>query len=132
MPIDLRLSEDGYYLIYEITEPYDLPELYEVYKQEKIYRDEKPYTMSSIVDMSGLSRIPVNWLTAKSGPGLTHPRSGQILFVGLSRPVHIIVDVIMKVTRYNRMKSFDTREAAEAYMQELVAKVKAEQASKSS
>ncbi len=121
MPVDVRLSDDEKYLIYKITEPFQMADLYEAYKIERHYRDEKPYILHSIVDMSGLNHIPPNWLTAKAGPGLTHPRSGQILFVGLSRPYRIIIDIIMRVMRYNRMQFFNTWEDAQAYMEELIA-----------
>lgn len=120
MPVHLQLSDDQRYLIYTITEPLSLDELMIAYQQERGYRDSLPYTVHSIVDMSGVKRIPPNWLTAKAGPGLTHPRSGEILFVGVSFGIKIILDTLMKITRYQRMKFFQTRAEADAYMAELV------------
>ncbi|MBI5666419.1 MAG: hypothetical protein HZC41_00305 [Chloroflexi bacterium] len=120
MPVHLQLSDDQRYLIYTITEPLSLDELMLAYQQERVYRDSLPYTVHSIVDMSGIKRIPANWLTAKAGPGLTHPRSGEILFVGVSFGIKIILDTLMKITRYQRMKFFQTRAEADAYMAELL------------
>ncbi len=120
MPVHVRLSEDQRHLIYEFEEPLDMQELMEAYKKEKDFRNAAPYTMHSIVDMSGVKRIPPNWLIAKAGPGLTHPRSGQILFVGISYGLKIILQTILKIAQYKRMQIFYTREEAETHMAELV------------
>ncbi len=120
MPVHLQLSDDQRYLIYTITEPVALDDLLLAYQQERSLRDSLPHTVHSIVDMSGVKRIPPNWLTAKAGPGLTHPRSGEILFVGVSFGLKIILDMLMKITRYQRMKFFRTRDEADAYMADLV------------
>jgi hypothetical protein len=120
MSVQLHLSEDRRYLIYTITEPFNLDELLLAYTQERSLRDSIPYTLHSITDMSGVKRIPPNWLTAKAGPGLTHPRSGEILIVGVSFGLKIILDTILKITRSQRMKFFRTRAEADAYMADLV------------
>lgn len=122
MPIQLRLSDDQNYLIYEFTDPLTIDELMRAYKQEKTHRDSIPHVVHSIVDMSGMKRIPANWLTAKAGPGFTHPRSGEIVFAGLSVGMTMIVSTILKIVKYKRMKFFRTRPEADAYMKELVAR----------
>ncbi|MBZ0291770.1 MAG: hypothetical protein K8L99_04310 [Anaerolineae bacterium] len=121
MPVNVELSENKRYIIYNIIEPLVMEELLDAYKQEKVYRDSIPHVMHSIVDMSQIRKIPREWLTAKSGPGLTHPRSGTMLFVGISPGLNILIRTITKFMRYDRMQFFDTREEAEAYMQELIA-----------
>ncbi len=120
MPVHLQLSETQRYLIYEISEPFVLDELMQAYEQERQYRDSLPHTVHSIVDMSQLKRIPANWLTAKAGPGLKHPRSGEILFVGVSVGIQMIVDVVFRITGNKRMKFFNTRAEADAYMAQLI------------
>lgn len=122
MPVDIQLSEDRRYIVYTISDPLNMNDLFEAYKQEKIFRDSVPHTVHSIVDMAGIKRIPPNWLTSKSGPGLTHPRSGSMLFVGLSPGFKIILQTISKIMRYNRMKFFDTRAEADAYMAQLTSR----------
>ena len=125
MPVSLQLSPDQYHLIYELEEPLEIKELMEAYNQEKVHRDSIPHTVNSIVDMSKINRIPANWLVAKAGPGLTHPRSGHILFVGVSYGLRIMVQIILKITKYERIQFFESREEAEAKMIELVQKIKA-------
>ncbi len=124
MPVHVRLSEDQYYLIYTFEEPIEIKELMEAYKEEQAFRDAAPHTLHSIVNLSSIKRIPPNWLLAKAGPGLTHPRSGRMLFVGLSYGLRVIIQTILKVTRYDRMKFFEHYEDAQAYMEELVEKTK--------
>lgn len=128
MPVQVQLSDDQHYLIYEISEPLMMDDLMAAYKREGEIRDSMPHVVHSIVDMSQLRRIPVNWLTAKAGPGLTHPRSGEMLFVGVSVGLKMIVQTIMRIMNYKRMKLFDTREQAEAYMQRLIDQPNSERA----
>lgn len=120
MPVNVRLSDDKRYLIYEMSEPLEIAELMDAYRQEREYRDAHDYTMHSLVDMSKVNRIPPNWLTAKAGPGLTHARSGRMVFVGISYGLRIIVQTILKIARYDKMQFFDTYEEALDYMVELV------------
>lgn len=124
MPVSVKLSDDKTHLIYEFEEPLSIQELMTAYQQEKEFRNAIPHTVHSIVDMSTVRRIPPNWLVAKAGPGLTHARSGRMLFVGLSYGLQIIINTILKITRYDRMKFFKTREEAEAFMAELIAEAK--------
>ncbi len=120
MPVDVQLSEDRTHLIYSFTEPLDMAEIFEAYKQEKEYRDSVPHTVHSIVDMSQIRRIPPKWLAAKAGPGFTHPRSGEILIVGVSRSLEIILRTIVQIVRYTRVKFFRTRQEADDYIAELI------------
>lgn len=122
MPVHVQLSQDKRYLIYEIAEPLNMDDMMRAYQDERHMRDSLPYVIHSIVDISQVKRIPINWLTAKAGPGLTHPRSGEMVFVGLSLGIKTIVETVLRIANYRRMKFFGTRAEAETYMKELVAK----------
>ncbi|MFW5690924.1 MAG: hypothetical protein ACOCXZ_00370 [Chloroflexota bacterium] len=121
MPVDVRFADDNRYIVYTFQEPLEMAELLKAYEEERRLRDSVDHVVNSIVDMSEIRRIPRNWLTAKAGPGLTHPRSGAMLFVGISPGLHIILNTIMKVARYNKMQFFKTRAEAEAHMAEILA-----------
>lgn len=120
MPVDIQLNPEKRCIIYTLTEPFQLNELFEAYSIEKQYRDNTEHVLHSIVDMSHMKRIPPSWLTAKSGPGFNHPRSGTIIFVGLSVGFKIVIQTILKVIRYDRMKAFDTRAEANEYLDMLL------------
>lgn len=120
MPVHIEFNDDQSHIIYEFTEPLEMQELLDAYQKEKAYRDSVQHTVHSIVDMSSIKRIPPNWLTAKAGPGLTHPRSGRMLFVGISYGLRIIIQTILKIARYDRMVFFATRDEADAYMEQML------------
>ncbi len=122
MPVDIRLSDDQKYIIYELSDPISMDELVQAYDEEKRLRDRVPHTLHSITDMSKVRGIPHNWLTAKSGPGLTHPRSGLITIVGISVGLRIIVNTIFSIVGYKRVQFFATREEALAAIQAEIAK----------
>jgi hypothetical protein len=120
MPVQLAFSESKRYIIYTLTDPLDMNELQRVYQKEKEHRDSVDHTVHSIVDMSRVKGIPRNWLTAKSGPGLSHPRSGKMLFVGISPALKTLVSLILDIMRYRKMEFYNTYAEAEARMQELL------------
>lgn len=124
MPVSVQLSGDKMHLIYELADPMQVNELMKAYDTEKELRDSIPYTLHSIVDMSDVHHIPRNWLIAKAGPGLTHPRSGHMLIVGITNGLKTMVQIIFKITKYNRIQFFENREEAEAQMAILVQETK--------
>lgn len=122
MPVHVILSDDKRYLIYNFEEPLKIGELLEAYQVEREYRDSIPYILHSIIDLSGVRGIPRNWLIAKAGPGLTHPRSGEILIFGISHPIHVAINTILKITRYERMRFFSTQHEALEHLRDLIAR----------
>ncbi len=124
MPVSVRISDDQSHLIYELSDPLQVNELMKAYDNEKEIRDSIAHTLHSIVDMSNFHRIPRNWLIAKAGPGLTHPRSGYMLIVGITQGLKKMVEIIFKITKYERIQFFESREEAEIRMAELVQQTK--------
>lgn len=121
MPVELEFILDQRVLVYQISDPFEIEELMEAYDQEKAFRDSMPHVVHSIVDMSGLTKIPRSWLTAKAGPGFSHPRSGIIMLVGLTPGLKLILQVILRITKYPRLRYFDKRDEAEAFVRKLLA-----------
>jgi hypothetical protein len=120
MPVQLEFSENKRYIIYTLTDPLDMNELQRVYQKEKEHRDSVDHTVHSIVDMSRVKGIPRNWLTAKSGPGLSHPRSGKMLFVGISPALKTLVSLILDIMRYRKMEFYNNFDEAETRMKDLL------------
>lgn len=121
MPVHVALSDDQTYILYEISDPLKMDELMLAYDEEKKIRDKIPYTLHSVTDMSEIRGIPHNWLTAKSGPGMTHPRSGLITIVGISVGLRIIVNTIFSIVGYRRLKFYATRDEAIAAIRREIA-----------
>lgn len=124
MPVKIDLIEDGYVIFYEIADPFEIEDLLTAYQQESEYRNATTHTMHSLTDFTQMRRIPKNWLQARHGPGLKHPRSGEMIFVGVKPGLKVLLDVILKVTKYQRIKLFNTMEQAQPYVKALVQKTK--------
>lgn len=104
MTVKFEVTNDGYLIRYTIADPLDMNELMQAYTQEQAHRDSVPHVVHSLNDFSNMRRIPKNWLTARSGPGLKHPRAGEMIFVGLAPGLKILVETIMRITRFKRIK----------------------------
>lgn len=121
MPIKFEVIEDGHAVHYTIEDPIEIRELMETYKKEREYRDSVMHTVHGLVDMSRLRRVPTNWLFARQGPGLSHRTSGELLFVGLHPGVRIIIDTVLKLAQYKRIKLFKELSEARQYLHNLIA-----------
>ncbi len=128
MPVRLEIIEDGYVLHYTISDPWEISDLLKAYDQERAYRDSVALVVHSLNELSGVQKVPPSWWIARQGPGLTHPRSGEMVFVGLAPGVRVLVDTVLKATRYQRIKTFNTADEAQEYIHRLVAESKSQNA----
>ncbi len=126
MPIQIEVIEEGFVLHYMISDPWDVPELLKTFEEERAYRDSVSHVVHSINDFSGARKIPANWWSARQGPGLTHPRSGEMVFIGLTPGFRLLLDAILKATRYKRVKVFNTADDGWEYIRHLAARSKLE------
>lgn len=126
MPVDLEMKEDGYLLCYKIADPWSVNELLTAYAKEQELRDSTPHTVHSLSDFTKARRVPKNWLSARSGPGLKHPRSGEMVMFGLDPAMRVLLDAILKISRFRRLRIFKTEGEAMEYAKQLVAAAKAE------
>lgn len=120
MPVNLMFDPQNRYVVYELSDPLDMRELNDAYEQELAYRDATQNTVHLLADISGARKLPTNWLSAQATPGLKHPRSGEILLVGLSMSIRMAVEVVAKVANFDRLRFFNTREEADAHLQMLL------------
>jgi hypothetical protein len=121
MPVDLQLDASQRRLTYGFTDPLTIEQLLEAYDRERALRDSSPHIIHSITDFTGLKRIPPRWLTAKAGPGFTHPRAGYILFVNMSPGLSILVKTIVSIVNFERIRYFNTRAEAETFIDRVLA-----------
>lgn len=132
MPIEFKIEDDGWIIHYNITDPLEIKELLETYKQERAHRDATPHLVHSITNMTGVRRIPRNFMSAGSGPGLKHPRSGELIIIGLSPMLSRIIEPILRLARFNRLKVMKTEAEAFAQLRTLIAVSKNAAADKAS
>lgn len=120
MPVKLTLSSDERYLMYSASDPLAMEDLLLAYEEDREHRDRLAYKVHVIVDLSKVKRVPSNWLMAKAAPGFSHPRSGEVLFVGISESLRIFLNVLLKITGFKRVKLFNTLDEALEYMETLI------------
>lgn len=119
MPVEVKFREEDKLLHYVVTDPWDIPDLMAAYEDERAFRDQSDTVLHAVIDFSAAKNIPKNWLQARSGPGLTHPTGGEMIFVGLSSGLKILLDIILKLTRYSRFKQFESFDEALEYARTL-------------
>lgn len=120
MPISIEVGNDGRVIYYTIADPWEIEELMTAYNQEKQIRDDAPHTVHSVSDFSSARRIPKNWWQARYGPGLKHPRAGEMIFVGLNPGLNRLVDVILRVANFKRIKLYNTMDEAKKHIDGLM------------
>ncbi len=127
MPITVKLTYDNYVLHYEFTDPWDIPDLIAAFEEERRLRESMDHTLHSIIDFSQTHTLPRNWLQARHGPGLSHAKTGEMVCVGLSSGLKMMIDIIMRLANFKRMKLLATLEEAHAYIVPLVEQTKLSQ-----
>ena len=120
MPVTVELTYEDYVLHYEFTDPWDIPDLIKAFEEESKLRESVDHTLHSIIDFSKTRSIPRNWLQARRGPGLTHAKTGELVCVGLSSGLKMLLDIVLRLTNFKRVKLVDTLEEAHAYVRPLV------------
>ena len=120
MPVTVEMTYEGYVLHYEFSDPWDIPDLVAAFEEERKLRESVDHTLHSIIDFSRARSIPRNWLQAMRGPGLTHAKTGELVCVGLSSGLKMLLDIVLRLAKFKRVKLVDTLEEAHAYMQPLV------------
>lgn len=124
MPITVKLTYDDYVLYYEFTDPWDIPDLIAAFEEERRLRESVDHTLHSIIDFSQTHTLPRNWLQARHGPGLSHAKTGEMVCVGLSSGLKMMIDIILRLTNFKRMQLLSTLEEAHAYIGPLVEQTK--------
>src|SRR5262249_33371736 len=118
-----------YILHYTIVDPWEIPDLLEAYKKEHAFRDSTDHVVHSVNDLSRARRIPENWWNARHGTGLTHQRSGEMIFFGISPAIRVVLDTILKTSIYKRVVICANAEYAWKYAHELAARSKQQDSS---
>ncbi len=120
MPVELKIEENGHLIHYTFTDPWEITDLLAAYRKEEEYRNSVNYTVHSLTELSKMRRIPRNWLEARQGPGMKHPRSGEMVIVGVAPGIKIILDTIFKIARYKRVKMMNTAEEGIQYLRTVI------------
>jgi len=121
MPASVELRENGRVLYYVFTEPWTLDDMRAVTRKARPLYDAARTKVHVLFDARGMSSLPSGLLTARNNPDVRHPNSGHIAMVGASPLVHMIAETITRISRFNRIKFFQTEDEAWAYLRQVIA-----------
>jgi hypothetical protein len=120
MPVTLDIRENGRVSYYVISDPWTTSELMALYPQDSDHRNSVSYVVHSIMNVSGIKRLPTDVIRARqNAPGLK-PNSGQLVMVGANAFARRTAETIFRLAHYNRARFFDTEEQAWSYLRRMI------------
>ncbi|NDJ52660.1 MAG: hypothetical protein GYB68_06200 [Chloroflexi bacterium] len=107
MPIHMRwLNSPKNVLLFDYQEPLTLDEIMESQKLTLYFLDSADQPVMSIIDMTGLTRLPQRLLSSfpklGSHPVLGHPNNGQTIMISRNRTVAHFGDIFSSI--YKRIQ----------------------------
>lgn len=127
MPAVWHPTHDDYAIYLKLSDPLDAKvHVLPIFDQFWQWRDSKPHIIHLLVDAIEMRQVPANWLVLRGSPVFKHPRAGEIVIVGIAPGFHILLDTLMRIVRFKRVKLFSTMREGEEYLNALVERTKAE------
>ena len=122
MPVSMEIRENGHVIYFLVTDPWQVSELAPLYAEENSYRDTVNFKVHTFLNFSQVNHIPTQIMSAKRGaPDPTHPSSGVIILVGAKSFVKIMLEVILRLTHFERVRLFDTEAEGWAFTRQIIA-----------
>jgi hypothetical protein len=126
MPVSLELEENGTLLVWKFSDPWTVPELVVHYPKTAEYFNNAQNTIHSLIDFRNVRTLPANVFSARNTTTWNHPRSGQMVILGASPLIKNLLEVILKLVRFERIRFFESEEEARAYIRACNEKVAAQ------
>jgi hypothetical protein len=120
MPTWLELIENGHATRLTITEPWTVADLTARFAEGRALRDQSTHKIHSLVDLRGIRTLPDGLLRARLSPIFTHPNSGHAAFIEGIALTRTFVDMMMKLTHFDRAEFFKTEAEALAYLRDVI------------
>ncbi|HRE47446.1 MAG TPA: hypothetical protein PLD47_06950 [Aggregatilineales bacterium] len=121
MPVSIRLIEDGWIIHQICADPWDMHEFAETFPAAKGMLDAADHPVHFIVNLEGTIREPRGVLRFRQHPGFTHPRTGFVVFVEANQLTRSIVQMGLRLIRFNRAKFFPTEAEALTFCRHMIA-----------
>src|ERR1044071_6953713 len=121
MPVTLQLEENGRIMFWHLTDPWTMPELVAHYKQSQDIFNNATHVVHVLVDLHEARNVPSGVLKARYNADWSHPRSGYTVVIGSNLLIKRTLELLFRITRFNRLKFFDDEAAARAYLNEVIA-----------
>jgi hypothetical protein len=111
MPVSMEIREKGRVLLVTYIDPVNLDDVDEMARQGLLHRDSVPHTVHVIFNFSRFTSPPLGMLRARFSPVFTHPRSGEIIFVGINLTLRSLMLLSASFTGNARRLKFFQHEA---------------------
>ncbi len=120
MPVTFLLEENHCIMLWRISDPWTLPELTAYYKDAQYILDHAEQPVHSLVDLQQARRMPAGVLKARYTSTWNHPRSGFTVVAGGTPLMSRMLELVFKMTRFERVRLFPDEAEARAFLNTLV------------
>jgi hypothetical protein len=120
MPATMEIREDGHVIFFRFTSPFTTQELMDVMSKDGEYRITVPHTVHALV-RAELTEMPPMALRGRQSPSLNSANSGYFVIVGASTMVRLFAGIVIKMTRKNEVRFFDTEEEGWEFLRQMLA-----------
>jgi hypothetical protein len=122
MPITVALEEDGRVIRGVLVSPINADDLDLYFAQTQVYYDAAKAPLHGLLNLHGVSTmIPGLIDKGAQSPALTHTMAGLIAVIGAGTTSRLMVEVVLRVVRFTRIKFFSSEAEALAYLRHLIA-----------
>jgi hypothetical protein len=121
MTVTMEICAEGRVLFFIYADPLTVSEIADFYEANRKHRDAVKHTVHCLIDVRGMSKVPFGALRTRNGPGFTHPRSGQIVFIGASHLARSLALVAATFTgNTSKLHFFDTEPEAWTFLDKII------------
>jgi hypothetical protein len=121
MPVTIEYVENGRVLLYTFSDPWDANELAASYAGTREYLGKAHHKVHTLVDVRSARRVPSRVMDLRRGPDWSHPNSGHVAVVGSATAISIFVQAIFRLSRFDRIRFFNTLDEGWTYLRKLMA-----------
>ena len=120
MPVTFRLEDNQRVMLWRLSDPWTLPELMAYYKEAQTILDGADQAVHSLIDLQQARRMPSGVLKARYTSTWDHPRSGYTVVAGGTPLMSRMLELVFKMTRFERVKFFEDEAEARVFLNELI------------
>jgi hypothetical protein len=121
MPVIFQFEEDQHIMFWHFSDPWTVPQLMAHYKESQSILHDANHFVHSLVDMQQARTLPSGVLQARYHADWKHPRSGYVAVIGTSLLPRRMLEMLFRLTQFERVRFFQNETAARAFLAELVA-----------
>lgn len=116
MPVTLELRESNQVFYWVFTDPWSIADLLPLSKQVRAHFDSTSHKIHTLANLRQTRHLPSNLLRIRELGTWDHPQSGQLVVVGAPAFAKTILELILRLVRFDRIHYFESEEEAWSYL----------------